>query len=109
MAASRTPALAPRFSRRVIDLFRRQMPPGELDNDDWEAIRVAVRLVCETEQLRASILQKRSLGRNRKVSSWSDSLEGALPFMSWVRELGAMVTGATHPSALPDRLAALMH
>jgi hypothetical protein len=29
--------------------------------------------------------------------------------MSWLRELGAMVMGATHPSALPDRLAALMH
>lgn len=91
-----------------MDLFHQAVPAGELDEDDWEAIRVAVRVVRETEQLRASMVRNGHLRRDPVVARWSDSVEGALTFMSWVRQLGAIVTGATHPATLPDRLSMLL-
>jgi len=39
--------------------------------------------------------------RTLSISNWSDSLEGAITFMSWVRVLTSIVTGVTYPSRVP--------
>jgi len=92
---------------KVLTLLRTTIPKGELDTDDWDAIRVAVRLVYETEDLRVNLQRKRKLFRDYTISYWSDSMEGAITFMSWIRELTSIVTGVTYSTSTPVSVGAL--
>src|SRR6266511_3361162 len=88
-------------------LFRAGIPSDELGEDDWEALRVAIRLVYETEALRASLKERLTRDRNDRISDWSDSLEAAISLISWVRQLGTLIDGAQYPASIPQCVAAL--
>jgi hypothetical protein len=90
-----------RKAAQILQLLRDSVPAGEFDPHDWEAIRVAVRLVFETEDLRKSLSRRRKVGRDFGVSYWSDSVEGALTFLSWVRELTSILQDVAYPSSMP--------
>jgi hypothetical protein len=92
---------------QVVSLFRREIPAGELDDHDWESFRVAVRIVYETEDLGALLGHKATNARELKISVWSDSIEGAITFMSWTRELAHIVTGMVYSKSAPMNVGAL--
>lgn len=91
----------------MLSLFRGAMPPDELDDNDWESLRVAVRVVYETEDLGASLGRKVHRDRDRGISAWSESMEAAITFMSWVRELTNIVTGARYSKSAAVTVGAL--
>ena len=100
-------ALRARLERRsrkitlVLDALRASIPADDFDENDWDALRVAVRIVYETEELRVALRRKRSPERTSAVSYWLDSIESGITFMSWTRELADIVTGTTYPTHFP--------
>jgi len=92
---------------QVLTLLRTTIPEGELNSDDWDALRVAVRVVYETEELGTALGSRPPTVRNDDISMWSDSLEGAITFMSWIRELRSIVTGVTYSTSTPVSVGAL--
>lgn len=92
---------------RVLSLLRRGIPAGELDEHDWDSFRVAARIVYETEDLGAAVGRKVIRDRSEKICDWSDSIDGAITFMTWTRELAQIVTGMTYPATVPASVAAL--
>lgn len=104
MKAERQRRLEGRSRRveKVLRLFRDAVPPGELETNDWESIRVAVRIVYETEELRVSLRPAGSTSRGSAISYWSDSVESGLAFMSWTRELSAIAKGRNYSKPILD-------
>jgi hypothetical protein len=102
-------AVTPRREKieQVLGRFRTGIPSGELDDEDWDSLRVAVRIVYETEELGASVGRTATAERGSAISDWSDSVEGALSFMIWIRELTSIVSGATYPANTPASVDAL--
>lgn len=92
---------------RVLELFREGIPAGEFDEKDWQSLQVAVRVVYETEELGTLLGRRVTRDRSVAVADWSDSLEGAITFMSWVRELTSIVTGVKYSKGLPVSMLAL--
>lgn len=92
---------------RVLSLLRNRIPKGELNAADWDALRVAVRVVYETEELGASLGHKTARARDRGISYWSDSMEGAIEHMSWVRELTSIATGVACSTSTAVNVSAL--
>ena len=92
---------------QALNLFRAAIPAGELEEHDWESIRVAVRVVYETEELGALLHREVTRDRVLGITDWSDSLESAISFMSWVRTLTSIVKDATYSSRLPVSVPAL--
>jgi hypothetical protein len=86
---------------QVLDALRASIPADDFDKNDWDALRVAIRIVYETEELRVALRRKRSPERTSAVSYWLDSIESGITFMSWTRELADMVTGTTYPNHFP--------
>lgn len=86
---------------QVWDAFRASIPANEFNEKDWDALRVAIRIVYETEELKGALRRKRSPERNRAVSYWLDSIESGITFMSWTRELADTATGTTYPLHFP--------
>jgi hypothetical protein len=92
---------------QVLGLLQSGIPADELDDDDWEAFRVAARIVYETEDLGALLGRKATNDRVAEISAWSDSVEGAITFMSWARELAQIVNGVTYARSIPVGVGAL--
>ena len=87
---------------QALALFRRALPAGELDERDWDCLRVSVRLVYETEDLRVLLRSKRKSDRAMAITYWNDSLESGVEFMSWTRCLASIATDITYPSEPRD-------
>lgn len=92
---------------KVISLLRSAIPQDELDDSDWESFRVAARIVYETEELGIILGRKVTHDRIAEISAWSDSIEGAITFMSWVKELAQIVSGMTYARSVPVDVDAL--
>ena len=92
---------------RVLSLLRKAVPAEDFDESDWEALHVAVRIVYETEDLGRLLGWKWTRDRELAISDWSDSMEGAITFMSWIRELTSILTGATYSPGPPVSVAGL--
>jgi hypothetical protein len=82
--------------KRVMDLFKRAVPAGELDKDDWDSLRVSIRLVYETEELRVLLHGKRRIRRDAAILDWSNSVEACLEFLSWTKCLASIVQDRTY-------------
>ncbi len=92
---------------RVLSLFRAAIPADEFDENDWDSLRVAVRVVYETEEL-GVVLRRKAIGeRIDDVENWSESMEGAITFMSWIREIRQICTGRTYSTTTPVSVGAL--
>src|SRR6478752_7479150 len=91
----------------VLRLLQSGIPAGELDNKDWESFRVAARIVYETEDLGVLLSRKAINDRVAEICAWSDSIEGAISFMSWTRELAQIVSGMTYATSVPVGVGAL--
>jgi hypothetical protein len=85
-----------RKTARVLILFRNAIPAGELDKEDWGSLKVAARLVYETEDLRVLLHSKRAIDRDLCISHWVESMESAIEFMSWVKALASIVKWQTY-------------
>lgn len=81
---------------RVLKLFRSAIPIGEFDEKDWASVRVATRLVYETEDLRVALRSKQRSDRDFATSYWIDSMESGIEFMSWVKCLASIVREVTY-------------
>lgn len=92
---------------RVLAALRASIPAENFDKKDWEALRVAVRIVYETEEVRIALQRKTSLVRNAAVSYWLDSVESGITFMSWTRELADMAAGTTYSDLFPTETSQL--
>ena len=79
---------------RILALFRDPDTESELDDEDWASLRVAIRLVLETEVLRTQLQQPESPDSKRALSVWMEALENGIAFMSWVRCLATIATDA---------------
>ena len=83
------------------------MPLDAWADNDWESLRVAIRIVYETEDLGVRLGRRLTQDRDVAISEWSDSLESALSFMSWVRAMRTIVNGVKYSTGLPATVAAL--
>jgi hypothetical protein len=92
---------------RVLKLFRDAIAEGDLDDHDWESLRVAVRIVYETEDLGEAVDRRATEDRNLHICNWSDSIEGALSFMSWTRELATVVADMRYSPSRTTSVGAL--
>jgi hypothetical protein len=92
---------------RVLDALRASIPADDFDKNDWDSLRVAIRIVYETEELRVALRRKRSPERTFAVSYWLDSIESGITFMSWTRELADIATGTTYPARFPTETSKL--
>jgi hypothetical protein len=81
---------------RVLELFRHSTSPGDLVKKDWSSLRVAARLVYETEDLRMFLHRKRQTDRYFIVDYWLDSMEGGFEFMRWTKCLATITTETTY-------------
>lgn len=86
---------------RVGNLIDPTGQGDEFDKNDWDALRVAIRIVYETEELRVALSRKRLPERTFAVSYWLDSIESGITFMSWTREVADITTGTTYPARFP--------
>lgn len=86
---------------QVLDGLRASIPAENFVKDDWDALRVAIRIVYETEELGGTLRRKKSLERTFAVSYWLESIESGIAFMSWTRELADTATGTTYPVRFP--------
>jgi hypothetical protein len=92
---------------RVLDALRAGIPGDDFDKNDWDALRVAIRLVYETEELRGALRRQRSPERTFAISYWLDSIESGITFMSWTRELADLASGTTYPTRFPAQTSKL--
>ncbi len=82
---------------RVLGLFRAAVPSGELDSHDWDSLRVSVRLVYETEDLKAVLSAEGGANRDLEISYWKESIEAGIEFLSWTNCLASIVRRVTYP------------
>lgn len=87
---------------RVLELLRNSTSPGDFDRKDWSSLRVAARLVYETEDLRVFLHRKRQTDRNFVVDYWLDSMEGGFEFMRWTKCLATITTEITYAKQRRD-------
>ena len=82
---------------RVLAHLRRGIPAGELDKEDWDSLRVATRIVFETEDLRVLLCSPKPTDVAFAITYWTESVESGIEFMSWTKCLATIVRGTKYP------------
>jgi hypothetical protein len=92
----RSQVVRQRKTASVLTLLRDAIPDGELNDEDWGSLKVAARLVYETEDLRVILHGNHTIDRDFCISYWVESMESAIEFLSWVKELASIVKWQTY-------------
>lgn len=72
----------------------------QLDSKDWEQIRVAVRVVFETDDFLNKLRPKGAVACDSDTFDWVESVEIQIEFLAWTRQIAHVIHGvrfATKP------------
>ena len=78
---------------KVVSLLCRGALREQLDSKDWEHIRVAIRIVFETDDFLCKLHPKGGVACDLATFNWVESVELLIEFLAWTRQIAHVIHG----------------
>jgi hypothetical protein len=79
----------------VLSMLRRGALREQLDSTDWGHIRVAVRVVFETNDFLSGLHPMTAVACDLDTFNWIESVEMQIEFLAWTRQIAHIIHGVT--------------